>query len=179
MKTYYAGIGSRSTPPIILKKMYSLAVVLSRLGIILRSGGAEGADTAFEAGANHICEIYLPSPTFGYNPNRIHSYPEPTYSAMVMASKHHPRWQYLKPYVQKLHARNCHQILGRNLDEPSKFVICWTSDKCESNRNRTVKTGGTGMAIAIADEYDIPVFNLANEDRYDELLDFIANINTE
>ena len=59
----YAGVGSRETPPAILKKMTAVAAMLSGRGYKLQSGGAIGADMAFEgkpypevltAGANDV-----------------------------------------------------------------------------------------------------------------------------
>lgn len=46
----FAGIGSRETPPDTLKKMEIIAKSLSDQGWLLRSGGAEKADDAFERG---------------------------------------------------------------------------------------------------------------------------------
>ena len=51
---YYAGIGSRSTPSSILSIMTILGKTLAQNGYILRSGGAEGADKAFEIGCNEV-----------------------------------------------------------------------------------------------------------------------------
>lgn len=48
---YYAGIGSRNTPADILDLMTHLARRLDSRGYTLRSGGADGADAAFERGA--------------------------------------------------------------------------------------------------------------------------------
>lgn len=59
-------------------------------------------------------------------------------------------------------ARNMLQIMGLGLDEPSKFVLCWTPDGCTTKEGRIKKTGGTGQAIAYADEMDIPIFNFQN-----------------
>lgn len=42
------------------------------------------------------------------------------------------------------------------------MVVCWTPDGCESQATRTKATGGTGLAIALADSMGIPVFNLRN-----------------
>lgn len=62
---YYTGIGSRSTPQNILRLFESLAVTLADEKNVLRSGGAEGADTAFEFGAFSCdAEIYLPGKSF-------------------------------------------------------------------------------------------------------------------
>jgi hypothetical protein len=46
----YTGIGARRTPSDVLDLMHSLAMRLSG-GWVLRSGGADGADRAFEEGA--------------------------------------------------------------------------------------------------------------------------------
>ena len=46
--------------------------------------------------------------------------------ALVLAGQVHPAWHRCDDYAKRLHARNCMQILGRNLDEPADFVVCWT-----------------------------------------------------
>lgn len=171
MKTsYYAGIGSRQTPPNVLLKMQDLGVKLGRMGYVLRSGGADGADTAFEEGCDKYgCakEIWLP--WVGFN-NRQSVVPfTPTPAHFEQASKVHPAWQYLKPPVQKLHARNSGQILGKDCNTPSEFVVCWTPDGCEHADQRSSKTGGTGQAIALASKHNIPVINLAKPDWKDRL----------
>ena len=79
---------------------------------------------------------------------------------MALAQTVHPAWDRLKEAAQKLHARNCYQTLGKTLDAPSAFVLCWTSDGCETEKERTRDTGGTGTAIVLAHRRGIPVFNL-------------------
>ena len=44
---YYTGIGARTTPNDVLKDMTNIASNLEQSGFILRSGGANGADSAF------------------------------------------------------------------------------------------------------------------------------------
>ncbi len=151
----YTGIGSRKTPLDILYQMTDIADHLSKCGWTLRSGGAKGADTAFENGASKK-QIFLPT---GEIPDE----------AYEIAAKHHPTWGGLPPFVRKLHARNVQQILGENLDCETKFVVCWTSDGSE--RTTTKETGGTGQAIRIANAYNIPVFNLFNEGRLEQVQD--------
>jgi len=56
MTKYYAGIGARSTPQNILDIMTNLAHKLSEKEYILRSGGALGADMAFDEGSHHGME---------------------------------------------------------------------------------------------------------------------------
>lgn len=140
----YAGIGSRRTPPDILQVMIELAFTLAGDGWVLRSGHAEGADQAFEKGSDHQ-ELYLAE---DYNE-----------ASLLMAAKYHPSWAKCGEYARKLHARNCYQILGRTLDDPSRFVCCWTPDG--SLGDTTQATGGTGQALRIAKAYKIPIFNLA------------------
>ena len=47
----YAGIGARATPEAVLSDMTVMAGWLARTGWHLSSGGADGADSAFAAGA--------------------------------------------------------------------------------------------------------------------------------
>jgi len=144
---YYAGIGSRKTPPEILEAMTQIARWLDSQGWILRSGGADGADSAFEAGATHK-EIFYAK--------------DATPAGMEVAKKYHPAWDKMGDYAKRLHGRNSLQILGRDLQTPVKFVICWTPDGCTSHKTRSIRTGGTGTAISIASSADIQVFNLEN-----------------
>ena len=76
MKIFYTGVGNRDTPHEYLEKMTALASLLEKEGCILRSGGAEGADTAFENGVRSLYnkEIYLPWTFFN---NKVHGYVTP------------------------------------------------------------------------------------------------------
>jgi predicted Rossmann fold nucleotide-binding protein DprA/Smf involved in DNA uptake len=46
----YTGIGSRKVPGSVFDKFVSIGSELGNLGFTLRSGGADGCDTAFESG---------------------------------------------------------------------------------------------------------------------------------
>lgn len=147
--------------------MTAIATVLQDR-FILRSGGADGADSAFERGVtNGRKEIYLPWRKFNKNLSPLHTVGE---DALSMAGMYHPVWKRLTRPAQLLHARNCYQVLGADLKSPARFVLCWTPDGCESFAERTVNTGGTGMAITIASYNDIPVINMFNE-RWEDSLD--------
>jgi len=158
---YYTGVGSRETPARVLEQMSSLAAALAQAGFTLRSGGAEGADAAFEQGARTVAgahmQIYLPWRGFNGNPSPLYTVER---RALDVARRVHPAWHRLSPAARKLHARNCYQVLGLSFDVPSQFVVCWTSDGCESACTRSVKTGGTGTAIELAERHGVPVFNL-------------------
>jgi predicted Rossmann fold nucleotide-binding protein DprA/Smf involved in DNA uptake len=61
MNKIFTGIGSRKTPPEILAQIEKIAEIAAASGWTLRSGGAEGADTAFFAGCqrgNGSSEIF-------------------------------------------------------------------------------------------------------------------------
>lgn len=163
---YYTGIGSQETPEPVLEQMSALAAFLARAGFTLRSGGAEGADTAFEQGARSVdgarMQIYLPWRGFNGNSSPLYTVER---RALEVARRVHPAWHRLSPAARKLHGRNCYQVLGLSLDTPSRVLVCWTSDGCESARTRSAKTGGTGTAIELAERHGVPVFNLGKAGR--------------
>jgi hypothetical protein len=145
--------------------MEQIAGLLYSIGYILRSGGAPGADTAFENGADtpkdfvgKRKEIYVPWKGFrGGQTGDIHKIHK---RAFVIAAFIHPSWHKLQDGSKKLHARNIHQVLGRDLKTPSKFLICWT-------KNGEL-VGGTRTSIVLAREIEIPVYNLGL-DKYDQI----------
>jgi hypothetical protein len=153
---FYIGIGSRETPIDIQRIMYRFAQVMAEQGMTLRSGGADGADSAFEQGCDSVQgkkQIYLP--WVGFN-GRSSQFTKPSNAAYDLASEIHPAWFKCSRGMKALHARNCHQILGMDLNSPSSFVVCWTPG------GKLV--GGTRTALVLASLNNIPVFNLFNHD---------------
>lgn len=143
---YYAGIGSRKTPHKILTIMMRIAQILSPAWV-LRSGGADGADRAFENGAAKS-EIFLPWRGFNGNPSPLYVVPDIAYE---IAAKYHPAWDKCTHGARALHARNSCQVLGPipGQSEPSKVIICWH-----------MGSGGTMQAVRIAQANKIPIWNL-------------------
>lgn len=140
----YAGIGARITPPDVLELMEHVATRLAGDGCLLRSGGAAGADSAFEHGARSgagAIEVYLPWP--GYN-DRVEDVrlTRPTPAALEMASDLHPAWSRCGRGARLLHARNSHIIHGPDLTTSVDVVLCWTRDAAGE--------GGTGQALRCA-----------------------------
>jgi hypothetical protein len=164
----YTGVGSRSTPQDVLRQMESVGRQLAASRLTLRSGGADGADMAFERGCDSRYgdkEIYLPWKYFNKNTSRLFVIPE---VAFDIAATLHLRFQYLKAPVKKLHARNVLQVLGQDVATPTGVVICWTP-------NGAI-VGGTATAIKLAIELDIPVVNMAKEGWLKELNDLGLNV---
>ena len=154
-REYYAGIGSRKIEKDIEDFMAKFANVIENTSIVLRSGGAEGSDKAFEKGVEKKANKNI----FYAEDADLMSY----FAAYLF----HPAPYILSKneYAKKLMARNTFQVLGdlsSDVIEPSLFVMCWTKDGVETHKQRTKETGGTGQAISIADVFGIPVINLKN-----------------
>lgn len=119
-------------------------MMLAMQGHTGRSGGAAGADTAFERGMRVI------------DPQSIHVFPGHLGHYLAWqhhAAQYHPAWDRCDVVARKLHARNSAIMLGPLLTQPVDAVLCWTE-------GGAVK-GGTGQGLRIAAAYRIPVFNLA------------------
>lgn len=170
----YAGIGSRETPDEILSLMCDFAFT-NTSNLVLRSGGALGADKAFERGAAEsmafepypevyeYAEIYWPwsgygEQDWGFLTPKLK---EPTDEAYVIAQEHHPAWHRMGRGGHALHARNCHIVLGERLDDPVDFIICWTP-------GGKLK-GGTAQALRLAATYEIEIHNLALPEAKEEI----------
>ena len=152
----YAGIGSRRTPPSVLRDMGVMAAWLARTGWHLASGGADGADTAFAGGAPAGQRtLYLPWP--GYNGHAGPDCVVPGRSELAacidLAARLHPAWHRCSSGARRLHGRNSAILLGPTLDRPVDAVVAWTPG--------AAITGGTGLGLRIAAEHGIPVLNLA------------------
>ena len=168
-KIYWAGIGSRETPQELKQLIKKITEELNAKGFILRSGGAPGADYFFEiASIPEQREIYLPWKGFNGNESELYGV---TFGALNLAEKYHPYWKNLSLGAKKLMARNCYQVLGQDLKTPVSFVVCWTKDGKAS--------GGTGQAIRIANDLQIPVFNLKLDGEYEALMHYINKLESE
>lgn len=145
---YYAGIGSRKTPPWVCELMTDIARRMEERGWHLRSGAAEGADTAFAVGTSpENRTIYVPWE--GYRCDRrnlpvVVAEKMPNWrQALAMAQDHHPAWHRCSQGARALLARNCYQILGDDLNTPVECVIACTGKAWGSS-------GGTEQALRVA-----------------------------
>lgn len=142
---YYAGIGARATPDHQCGLMRDIAAGLSDLGYTMRSGGAAGADTAFEEGVDRAGgkkQIFLAKDDIP----RTH---------IRMALNFHPSPDSLRGFVLRLMARNTSQVFGDDFTEPSSLIICWTP--------KGAGQGGTGQALRMAKSAGIPILDLGDK----------------
>lgn len=170
------GIGSRETPPADMRLLTAIGAASEKRGWRGRSGGAGGADLAFEKGFSDPRNIDVILPWKGFLPKNMTQAdvdaflgrPRPTSGpgagvmmsfdkareAEAMAAKYHPAWDRCSRGARALHSRNMPQVLGLSLDRPTDVVVAWTIDG--------KATGGTGQAIRVAEDIEIPVANLKN-----------------
>jgi len=157
----YAGIGARATPPEVLRLMTQLAGRMESDGWRLRSGGARGADAAFEAGVADPSKraIYLPGASFNQRVAGSSGYIDSTRlpgweQALETVAQYHPAPERLSPFARDLMARNAMQVMGPNMDRPADLVVAYTPGG--------EVVGGTGQALRMAGALGIPIRNLGD-----------------
>lgn len=172
-KGFYTGIGSRETPVWCRFAMQDIASLMALKGYVLRSGAAEGADTAFEIGCDKVegrGEIYIPWKSFGTgSPRKDKPYYVPSPEQQERARQVLigrgiiPHFDSMSAGPQKLHARNFYQVLGKG----KKSVCCifyanvdWITGDPE---------GGTASAVKLCKSLGIPVFNLQDPKDFDKI----------
>lgn len=172
------------------------------LGWVMTSGGAEGADTYFQKGLNiegfdaigeGLFKLYLPWKGFNGNTRGIvmpHDKSELMHRARAKLielnvydkvprfisyeGEDRNRLTRRELAIATLHTRNVFQVLQESLEDPVNMVICYTPDKATTRAEYSDKTGGTGIAINLADALGKPVFNLARQDHLERICDFIG-----
>ena len=143
--------------------MKKAAIWLAERNWILRSGGAAGADTAFLSGAEEVpdtpTEVWTISHQHQVAPWTDARMPSEAswQKALLIAQRCHPAWDRCSRMAKHLHGRNSLIMLGHELIDPVRFVICWTPGG--------EIIGGTGQIIRMANEFNIPVLNLGSARR--------------
>lgn len=142
-----------------------------------RTGGADGCDHAFFLGSKNV-ELLLPWEGFNGHTTGVWNYSKEQLKFADSILKRVYPFQIHRYETMMFFRRNVFQVLGICSKESeikkSKFVLCWTPDGCinRAQYNRDV-TGGTGIAIMVADLFDVPVYNIQRKDHRREILDFI------
>ena len=97
-----SGVGSRETPENILTEMTAIGAFCRENKILLRSGHADGADFAFELGAQEACVAYLPWNGFNRQKTSLASKQQlkKFYLPQLMkyAERFHPAWAGIRPH---------------------------------------------------------------------------------
>jgi hypothetical protein len=161
-----AGIGSRQTPKYILDWMAEMGAELVRQGWTVVSGNADGADSAWARGANSVdpakLELWLAWKTKrglveGNDVRVFCELPKEEQERYIdIVRKLHPAWQYVSD--------NAALLLGRNakIIEKVEVVFGYTPFK---------DRGGTMMGYKLAEQWDIPHFDVAEAELRQKLLE--------
>lgn len=188
--TAYTGIGSRETPAEVVGVMEDAAFRLARIGFVLRSGKAAGADAAFQRGAQRFegakCEIFIPWRGFTGGDGLIsdwditldavdRQYPEHAEMRWDWVKEVHGGWERLSQGARKLHERNVHQLFGSDLGNAylnqSKFVLYYALETKKGDPK-----GGTATAVNLAKKQGIRTLNLLHDKNHEVLEKFLVSM---
>lgn len=188
--TAYTGIGSRETPAEVVGVMEDAAYRLARMGFVLRSGKAAGADAAFQRGAQRFegakCEIFIPWRGFtGGDDGLVNTwnitldavdrqFPEHAEMRWDWVKEVHGGWERLSQGARKLHERNVHQLFGADLGNAylnqSKFVLYYALETKKGDPK-----GGTATAVNLAKKQGIRTLNLLHDKNHEVLEKFLVS----
>lgn len=152
---------------------YKIAYRFACLGITMTSGLAVGADSIAQEGfakaiqegiaSTDQLEVYvnnakaIEKSSTSFKEFSIIAPLEFKKETYAICEQVIPHWYNCNEYARSLHGRNCHQILGYDLKQPVRAVVCWTPNG--------IPSGGTNTAIQIALTKNIPVFNIGVKDK--------------
>lgn len=172
---YYTGIGSRDISSIEYNLVVKIGSRMAELGYCLRSGGADGADEAFEEGcdlAEGEKSIYLPWKNFnGY-------WMGPSVYSLTGKQRAFARERLLElgvlPWFDNLsnssklfHTRNYYQVVG-STEVPSRVCIYIADIDWKGE-----PVGGTRTAVMVSKVLGVPTYNLRDNEEREKLLDKI------
>ena len=172
----YAGIGSRRTPEPVRAAMADLAETLGRAGCVLSTGGADGADRAFERGALRTdAPITVHAPWSGYNGYRPGREPESDIDVRVpgptdavsgrayldLARRHHPAWDRCGRGARALFARNVAILAGALGEDGDSLPVLAAVAYTPNGRADGRDAGGTGHGLRVARDLGIPAVNVS------------------
>ena len=172
MSLIVTGIGSRSydmqTPSTNREILEWIGEMSGVHQWTLRSGGADGMDSAFESVWKGPKEIFIPWAGFnnrndGINGAVIITDPLILSQTASVAQRIHPAWGRLSRGARALHSRNVNQLKGADLMRNSDVCV-YCADVDGSGQVK----GGTRTAVMLAEYNQVPTFNIKHtQDRID------------
>lgn len=170
---YYAGVGQRKNlPDGVFDAMKDVSKRLRNMGWVLRSGGAEGSDTAFQIGAGKDSIVYTSTKqekeklkhAYGFVMGLDEMTDAQVSEARASVMRLHPKHgKGLDEYATGKMARNYWQVVGTDGTMDSAFVACYADQNSR----------GTWQTIRLAKERGIPVFNAAE---YEDIEQWKADV---
>lgn len=179
---YVTLVGSRDIPDEVRDTLILVGRKFAEQGYHGRSGFAEGSDICFfqgyiEAGMTHNFTNYIP--WWGFRKKDIPAfYQDHTNTLRVckstqaesIASGIHPAWDRCSPAAKALHTRNVFQVLGDEINTPSRLLVCYANMDKHSD-----PVGGTRTAWMLAKNNNIPCKNLKDPNTMARCLDWLDN----
>lgn len=181
----YAILGAPDTPSHVLQEFSDIARMLAAKKFKVRvttddSRKQEGKPPAALVGkavretVGTRYELIKPWNTFGDTEGEALTATGTTSDRGVeMAALFQPAMTKLPDAVKKIIAANVHVMLGKFLESPVEFLVCYTEDGAENSKEVTFKTGNVGLAIRVATSYNIPVINFKNPNSRSRLEDIM------
>lgn len=202
----YTGLGSEMAPKSILDTLSELGYLLAISGRTLRSGSYKGCSSAFESGVNKafrdglvgsrpitpkanigeypLREIFLPYRGYeGHQDDAYYEYDHALKSRIVgfiKNSKLGERFDKVQnPYLMKDYIVRVYQLLGIKLNQPSKFMVCWSPDGARTSKEVDFDSGHISISICLSEILNIQVFNLNNGLDNEKILEWMSKIKSE
>jgi len=165
-------------PKEIGEKLKELTKALATKGFIFRyNGDNEPIFKSILDADNIIVDTYLPWKKFNTDAPNIKMV-RPVEIAYKHASYYHKGFPKLPNNVRTILARDVHVLLGEDCRRAVSFMIAYTPDGCESKSKIDFKTtGNVSFPITIAEEVNIPVFNIKNADAINRLIEYLKTLN--
>lgn len=173
MKKYATIIGSRNITKTEFQTLKEIAEFLHNKDFILRSGGADGADSSIMHLKN--IEVFIPWKGFNKITNGIVLNQRNLNIAKKAIKVIHPAYDKLSHGALKLHCRNVQQVWGEDLEDPTATsIVVFCADEDIFNN----VSGGTRTAVEIARRKKIPVYNIRqnSEKSVSEMIEDIQGI---
>lgn len=147
----YTSINTDSIPRKILNIMTEMAVILEAKGWILHSDGVNQTDLALE---KKVIEKKIFIPYRGYN--NLEGISCCLNKGKNIIERICPTWNEYSNEIKRIYCRDVNKILGEDFNKKVDFVICWIPNYKEV-KNKI-------LGIKVAEENNILIVNLANED---------------
>ena len=162
------GIGSRNTPTNVLLAMEQIGAWCKKNKIYVRSGHADGADYAFEKGAQEYTLVYLPWNTFNSQLPILGKHIEfPSEDLRLLSfckqivNDCHPAADKLTNIHWKFMIRNVLQLSGYQQTHYSSAVVLYADVRDDIFGKEQVQ-GGSNLVFQFARKRGIPIFNFAS-----------------
>lgn len=170
MVRYYTSTCSSKTPSEAQRLFKELSAKLSSLEYVCRTGDALGCDTV----DSKDYEIYRADKSIKSTTLLNTKVPDYIWrDARDLAIQLHPGFTKLSDDNQTSYIQNLLQVTGIK-KKLSSFVICWTEDGAQDSLSVSKKTGRVGWVIKVAEVYNIPVYNLRNQETLDRLTKWLS-----